>query len=71
MISRMIGGAAAVAMPISRMMISRRDRAPSPQGRARPTTTMTSGYSQTPLKMVGAIRALNAPPTTPPSDSNR
>ncbi len=44
---------------------------PLPHGRASPTSTSTSGYSQTMLKMTGASRAVNAPPTTPPTDNNR
>ncbi len=41
------------------------------QGRARPTSTSTSGYSHTMSNRVGASRAVKAPPTTPPSDISR
>lgn len=40
-------------------------------GRARHANARTSGYSQTLLKITGARKALNAPPTTPPNDIQR
>ena len=40
----------------------------APEGRAKPASTSTSGYSQTALKIAGATKALNEPPRTPPSD---
>ncbi len=45
-------------------------RVPS-HGRARQASTSTSGYSSTVSNTAGAIRAVKAPPTTPPNDMSR
>ena len=58
--------ATAVRAPTSSPRRGRRSH-----GRARPTRTRTSGYSQTESKITGATRAVKAPPTTPPTDSSR
>ena len=41
------------------------------RGRNRQAAAIISGYSSTLLKTTGATRALNNPPTTPPSDIQR
>ena len=41
------------------------------RGRSMQAAAIISGYSSTLLKTTGATRALNKPPTTPPSDIHR
>ena len=66
-----IGGVAATSRPKTKMMISDLSTGVRFIGRARATSTRTSGYSHTVSNITGASSAVKAPPTTPPNDSNR